>query len=79
VSNATKAPDRTPTNPEEVQRVLESAQNGDASTLQKMLQDPVAVDALGGDLARQVERSLIDAAAGYKGLCPDNGASRPPR
>jgi hypothetical protein len=47
--------------------LLRRAEQGDASALpavRELLQNPEAVELLGGDLARQVEYSLIDNAAG---------------
>lgn len=65
------APKRTdaapPSDLDEVNKLLKRAQSGDASTLpalRKALQDQVIVDQCGGQLAWQVEHSLIDAAAG---------------
>jgi hypothetical protein len=56
-----------PQSPEELHDLVERAQKGDRSTLpalHEVLRDPEAVDMLGGDLARQAERSLIENAAG---------------
>src|SRR5436305_2030287 len=56
-----------PTNADDLSKLVKRAQIGDASALpavRKLLEDPAAVDILGGDLARQAEHSLIDAAAG---------------
>jgi hypothetical protein len=56
-----------PTEPDELRKLLKRAQGGDASTLpalRKLLQEPAAVDELGGDLAQQAALSLIAAAAG---------------
>jgi hypothetical protein len=55
------------TSVEDLQALLDRAQAGDASTLpalRELLRDPGKVDRLGGDLARQAERSLINAVAG---------------
>jgi hypothetical protein len=52
---------------EDVQRLLEKAQNGDASTLpalRKILENANAVDQIGGNFAEQAERLLLKAAAG---------------
>jgi hypothetical protein len=68
VSNAKKPADEAlPAKCDDLAKVLERAQKGDASTLpaiREFLQDPQAVDRFGGDLARQAELSLINAAAG---------------
>jgi hypothetical protein len=68
VSNQTKPADVTiPAGAAEMRKLLERARKGDASTLpvlRKMLEDPATVDALGGNLARQAELSLIAKAAG---------------
>jgi hypothetical protein len=48
-------------------KLLDQAQKGDKKTLpalRKLLENPAAVDNFGGDLARQVVFSLINAAAG---------------
>jgi hypothetical protein len=61
---ASEAPRKTQDN---IINFLKRAESGDKSTLpvlREMLQQPGAVDLLGGDLARQAERSLIEAAAG---------------
>jgi hypothetical protein len=67
VSDPTKpATEAVPTGAE-LQKFLKRAQSGDTSTLpvlRRMLENPAVVDGLGGDLARQAELSLIDAAAG---------------
>jgi hypothetical protein len=50
-----------------VERLLERAQAGDASTLPellKLLENPAFVDRLGANLAEEAERSLLKAAAG---------------
>lgn len=50
-----------------MRKLLQRARGGDTSTLpavRKLLEDPDAVDRLGGDLALQAELSLIQAAAG---------------
>ena len=66
--NATKPADvAVPTGADEMRKFLKRARGGDEWTLpvlRKMLENPATVDALGGDLARQAELSLIDAAAG---------------
>jgi hypothetical protein len=52
---------------ENLRALVDRAQAGDASTLpalRDLLRDPGMVDSLGGDLAGQAERSLINAAAG---------------
>jgi hypothetical protein len=57
-----------PAEAEDLRKLLERAQKGDASTLpalREMMQaSPGFVDLCGGDLARQAERSLLNAAAG---------------
>lgn len=56
-----------PPSVDELCKLVKRAQKGDASTLpvlRKMLRDPSATGLLGGDLARQAERSLIETAAG---------------
>jgi hypothetical protein len=56
-----------PSSPDEMRKFLRRAENGDTSTLpvlRKVLQNPDAVRALGGDLAQQAEKALIDAAGG---------------
>jgi hypothetical protein len=55
------------TNPDELVKLVDRAMKGDASTvpaLRALLENPETVDLFCGNLARQVERSLIDAAAG---------------
>jgi hypothetical protein len=68
VSDQTKPADVTiPTGAGELRKLLDRARKGNASTLpilRKMLEDPATVEALGGNLARQAELSLIDKAAG---------------
>ena len=68
MSDATKPADvAIPTGVEELRKFLARAQGGDASTLpalRRMLQVPSAVELFGGELARQAERSLVEAAAG---------------
>jgi hypothetical protein len=68
VSDVTKTAEvALPVGVAELRKFLQRAEGGDTSTLpalRKMLQDPAAVDQLGGDLARQAELSLIQAAAG---------------
>jgi len=68
VSGMTKPTDeKVPTDTEGLGKLLQRAQRGDASTLpvlRKMLEDPVTVDVLGGNLAQQAEHSFIRAAAG---------------
>jgi hypothetical protein len=68
VSKVTKpAAVAVPTSSEDLREFLDRAEAGDESTvpaLRKILENPAAVDALGGDLARQAEHSLIRAAAG---------------
>jgi hypothetical protein len=57
----------TPAAVEKVREFLKQAQKGDASTLpalRQYLQDPAAVDMLGGNLAQQAEQSFIRAASG---------------
>jgi hypothetical protein len=52
---------------EELFKFLDRARHGDASTLpalRKMLETPGCVDFLGGNLARQAERSLVEVATG---------------
>lgn len=44
--------------------LVKRARKGDDSALQRMLQNPKLVDAIGGDQARQAELSFIKAAAG---------------
>jgi hypothetical protein len=56
-----------PATDQELDQFLQRARRGDPATLpvlRTMLERPQAVDALGGDLARQAERSFIKAAAG---------------
>jgi hypothetical protein len=67
VSTTTKTTDTIPSQANQVLEFVQRAQSGDASTLpalRQMLQNPAVVEALGGDLARQAEMSLIAAAAG---------------
>lgn len=55
-----------PTEAEDLRKLLQRAQSGDASTLpalRKMLEDPATVDVF-GNLAAQAEQALIRAAAG---------------
>jgi hypothetical protein len=52
---------------EEMDDFLRRAREGDASTLpslKKLVEDPAIVDALGGDLAAEVQESFVSAAAG---------------
>jgi hypothetical protein len=61
------ATDKLPGNPDELVKLVDRAMKGDASTvpaLRALLENPEAVELFCGNLARQVERSLIDAAAG---------------
>jgi hypothetical protein len=54
-------------NAEELRALADRAQKGDQTTLpalREWLQDPQAVDRLGGDLARLAQRSLIDKFTG---------------
>jgi hypothetical protein len=56
-----------PTDREAFRALVSRAQKGDEATvpeLRKWLQNPATVDFLGGDLARQAELSLLNAAAG---------------
>jgi hypothetical protein len=56
-----------PTTDDEWRKFLKRAHTGDASTLpalRKILETPAGVDALGGKLAEQAERSLVMAAVG---------------
>jgi hypothetical protein len=67
VSELTKVVEEPPRDPAEFRRFIARARAGDEATLpalRKLLNDPAFVDRLGGDLARQAELSLIDAAAG---------------
>jgi hypothetical protein len=67
VSNLTKPNESIPRNHEELVRFVKRAESGDTSTLpalRDMLQDQAAVDLFGGNLARQVELSLVEKAAG---------------
>jgi hypothetical protein len=62
-----KTTEAVPTGADELRKFLKRAQKGDDSTLPvlwKMMQDPANVDLCGGDLAKQAEFSLINAAAG---------------
>jgi hypothetical protein len=66
VADANVTKQTSPIDDKEFYKLIEGAQNGDKKTLpalRKLLEDPVMVDALGGDLALQTTRSLIDAAA----------------
>jgi hypothetical protein len=56
-----------PTDPKEVQQLIERAQQGDAKTLpalREVLKNPAAVDRMGGDLARQAQLTLIHQFSG---------------
>jgi hypothetical protein len=56
-----------PTDPKELNRILERDRNGDEKALpavRALLMSPEGVDRLGGNLAWQTEQSLIRAAAG---------------
>jgi hypothetical protein len=56
-----------PTDPEEVKKILQRARNGDEKVLpvvRQLLQQPGAVDRLGGNLPRMAEQSLIAEATG---------------
>jgi hypothetical protein len=57
-----------PTDPGEIQKIIKRAQLGDATALPMLRklfkEDKEFVDLLGGDLARQVEFSLINAVCG---------------
>jgi hypothetical protein len=68
VSEAKKPADSdVPTTAEDLHKVIQRAQKGDASTLpalRKLLEVPANVDALGGDLARQAQHSLINKFSG---------------
>jgi hypothetical protein len=67
VSELTKVVEEPPQNLAEFRRFLDRARAGDEATLpalRNLLSDPAYVDRLGGDLARQAEWSLIEAAAG---------------
>jgi hypothetical protein len=51
-----------PTDPKELQKLVERAQRGDEAALpsvRELLKLPAAVDAFGGDLAREAQRILI--------------------
>jgi hypothetical protein len=55
-----------PTDPKELEKILQRARNGDEKALpvvRQILQSPEAVDRLGGDLALQAEASLINSVA----------------
>jgi hypothetical protein len=57
----------TPTDPKAIRDIIERAQKGDEKVLpalRKLLHSPDLVERLGGNLAVQVEHSLIRAAAG---------------
>jgi hypothetical protein len=65
VSSLTKPADKSAT--EELRALIKRAQGGDESTLpvvRQLLQSQEAIDLLGGDLARQAERSFLSNAAG---------------
>ncbi len=67
MANATKPAEAVPVGEAELREFLKRAMSGDTSTLpalRRMLENPAKVDAMGGDLARQAEQSLINAAAG---------------
>jgi hypothetical protein len=67
VAQALTTNEALPTNPGEVLKVIQRAEGGDAKTLpalRQLLQEPAIVDLCGGDLARPIERFLIDRAAG---------------
>ena len=65
MSDKTTAPDRAPSDRQELTALIKRARSGDASTLpalRDLLLRPEAVEALGGDFARLAEASLIAAA-----------------
>jgi hypothetical protein len=67
VSAIAKRDNLVPMDVAEVQQFLKRAERGDAATLpalREMLKNRAAIDLLGGNLARQVERSLVADAAG---------------
>jgi hypothetical protein len=70
MSDGTKMRSQTPASPmnaNQLRQLLERAEKGDTSTLpqlREILQDPDNVDAFGGNLARQVEYSLMEGLAG---------------
>jgi hypothetical protein len=67
VSRDLPVPETVPTDPEQLAAILKRAENGDASALpalRQALQLPELVDLCGGNLAREVEHSLIKTAAG---------------
>jgi hypothetical protein len=66
VATVTRPADKPPPT-EDIRSLIKRAQCGDESTLpavRKFLQNPEAIDLLGGDLARQAELSFISNAAG---------------
>src|SRR5689334_16490324 len=63
VSTAMKPTDTTSTPSKDLNDLVNRAANGDSSALQRILQDPKSVDAVGGDLAKQVELSFVAAIA----------------
>jgi hypothetical protein len=67
VPDATHNTNLVPKGDQELRKLLERAHKGDASTLpalRQILENPVAIDALGGDLAQLTEHRLIQRAAG---------------
>jgi hypothetical protein len=62
---ATMNPSETTSKPSEtLQDLLKRARKGDACALEKILEFPECLDALGGNLAQQAEASFVKAAAG---------------
>jgi hypothetical protein len=67
VTKTALATDPAPTKREDLIALADRAQRGDKTTLPalaELLKDPALVDALGGDLARQAQLTLIDKFSG---------------
>ena len=66
-SNTSKPSTTLPATADDLENLIARARRGDEGTLPRLrdlLQNPAVVDILGGDLARQVERSLVWPGAG---------------
>jgi hypothetical protein len=66
-SNTSKPSTTLPATADDLENLIARAKRGDEGTLPRLrdlLRDPALVDALGGDLAGQVERSLVYPGAG---------------
>jgi hypothetical protein len=67
LTNTTEPSTTLPAAADDLENLIGRAKRGDEGTLPRLrdlLQNPAAVDVLGGDLARQVERSLVWPGAG---------------